>query len=155
MKKTINAIVAVLLSVAIMLSLVGCIGSNREIEQLMSDFEGACNRLDFNAVLDCIDPNISDKLDLAAGIVGMFADMDKEEMFEKLAGFISKEDIGGADFFSSIKIDVKEIEVNEEEATVDVFLSYDFRDEVVEKEAVFSCIYYAEKWYISNFSFVK
>lgn len=40
-------VLAIVLSIAIIFSLTGCSGSNKEIENLMTEFENACNTLQF------------------------------------------------------------------------------------------------------------
>lgn len=152
MRKIFVSVMAIVLSITMIFSLTGCSGSNKAIENLMTEFEYACNTLDFDAVLNCINPKVSDKIKIAAGFVGMFTDTDTDEMFESLADYLSSDDIGGTDFFSSIKIEVKDITVEDETATVAAILTYEFNGEELVRESTFNCIYYTEKWYISSFS---
>ena len=152
MRKTVISLMALLLSVTMVFSLAGCSKSNKEIENLIAKFEQACNDLDFEEVLDCINPKISDKIKLAAGLVGMFTDTDTDEMFETLAKYLSSDNLGGADFFSSIKIEVKDISVKDDSADVSVMLNYEVNGEEIAREATFKCIYYTEKWYVSSFT---
>ena len=152
MRKIFVSVVAIVLSITMIFSLTGCSGSNKEIENLMTEFEYACNTLDFDAVLNCINPKVSDKIKIAAGFVGMFTDTDTDEMFDSLADYLSSDDVGGTDFFSSIKIEVKDISVEDEAATVSTILTYELNGEEVVRESTFKCIYYTEKWYISSFT---
>ena len=152
MRKIFVSVVAIVLSITMIFSLTGCSGSNKEIENLMTEFEYACNTLDFDAVLNCINPKVSDKIKLAAGFVGMFTDTDTDEMFESLADYLSSDDVGGTDFFSSIKIEVKDISIEDETAVVSAILTYELNGEEVVRESTFNCIYYTEKWYISSFT---
>ncbi len=152
MRKVFSSIVAMVLVLSMLLSLTGCGGSSKEIENLMTEFEYACNTLDFDAVLNCINPKVSDKIKIAAGLIGMFTEKDTDDMFESLAEALSSDDIGGTDFFSSIKIKVEDIKVEDETATVSTTLTYDFNGEEIVREATFNCVYYTEKWYISSFS---
>lgn len=144
--------VAIVVLAVMIFSLGGCGKADKEIENLMTEFEYACNTLDFDAVLNCINPKISDKIKLAAGLVGMFTETDTDEMFERLADYLSADEIGGTDFFSSIKIQVEEIDAEEDTAVVSAILTYELNGEQVERRATFDCIYYIEKWYISSFS---
>lgn len=152
MRKIFVSVVAIVISIAMIFSLTGCSSSNKGIENLMTEFEYACNTLDFDAVLNCINPKVSDKIKIATGFVGMFTDTDTDEMFESLSDYLSSDDIGGTDFFSSIKIEVKDISVEDEAATVAAILTYELNGEEVVRESTFNCIYYTEKWYISSFS---
>ncbi|MGN0114791.1 MAG: hypothetical protein ACI396_05650 [Acutalibacteraceae bacterium] len=152
MRKSIICVIAVIVSIAMVLSLSGCGGPEKDIKNLLTEFENACNTLDFDAVLDCIDPKVSDKVKLAVGVVGMFTDSDTDELFDSLADYLSKDDIGGKDFFSSIKIKVEKISVEDDAATVSTTLTYSVNGEETVREASFYCIYYTEKWYISYFT---
>lgn len=153
MKKIFFSVTAIFLSTVMLFSLTGCNGSSKEINNLMTEFEYACNTLDFEAALNCINPKVSDKIKLAAGFVGMFTDTDTDEMFEKLAEYLSDDDdVGGTDFFSSIKIKVEDISVDDETATVSTTLTYKLNGNEVVRESTFKCIYYTEKWFISSFS---
>lgn len=150
MRKTLISVVAIVLCVAMMFSLTGCTQKS-EIKSLIGQFENACNELDFNAVLDCITPKTADSIKMAAGFVGMFTDTSSEEMFDSLSKFMTSDNIGGTDFFSSIKIDVKEIEITEDKATVLTDLTYEINDKKATKEATIKCELYNEKWYIVSF----
>lgn len=144
------SLVSGILLVSMLISLPACGNSSKkEIENLMTEFEYACNTLDFNAVLNCINPKVSDSIKIGVGIVGMFTDTD--DLFEKLADTLSSDDLGGTDFFSSIKVTVNGITVDGEAATVAALLKYEVAGNQMEREATFECIYYAEKWYISSF----
>ena len=78
----IKGIVIVMLIAALVLSLCGCSNDKGEIENLMTEFEYSCNELDIDAMLDCIDPAISDKIKLATGIASMFTNKDSDELTE-------------------------------------------------------------------------
>ncbi len=153
MRKSFTSILSLLLVVAMLFSLTGC-GASSEIKALLQEFESSCNSLDFDAVLDCINPKVSDSIKVALGFVGLFTDKDADDMFNSLAEYLSEDEIGGADFFSSIDIQVGEIAVDGESATVSATLTYELDGEETVREAEFNCIYYAEKWYISDFSIV-
>lgn len=153
MRKLFSSLLVIVLSLALMVSLTGCkVGNNKDIKNLLAEFESSCNSLDFDAVLDCINPQISDKVNLALGLVGMFTDTDKDELFEKLAGFLSKDDIKGAEFFSSIKIEVKDIAVEDKDATVSTIITYNINGDETTRESTFYCSYYIDEWYINAFT---
>lgn len=152
-RKFFICVIAMVMSVVLLCSLTGCNKENKEIENLMIEFEYSCNTLDFDAVLNCINPKVSEKVKLAVGIVGIFTEKDTDELFEKLANYLSDGDIGGTEFFSSIKIDVKEITAKKESAVVLCTISCEAEGQKLVREATFNCIKYAEKWYISKLSF--
>ena len=153
MKRIVVSLVSIVLVMSMLLCMVSCGGQKKEIKNLVSEFENACNTLDFESVLDCINPKVAEGIKFGAGIVGMFTNMTTEDMFGKLADVLSNEDLGGAEFFESIKIDVKDIEIDSETASVSALIKYNVSDKDVEKEAMLKCTYDSEKWYISGLSF--
>lgn len=151
MKKIIRSLMCVLLAAVIVCSFAGC--ANSEIKGVISDFESACNDLDFNAMSDCINPRITGVLDFASGLIGMFTEKDTEEMLDKLSELIVKGEDGAdrEEFFSSIKIKVDEITVEDEQAVVTAIVNYEKSGKETVREAVFTCEYYADEWYINTF----
>ena len=84
MKKIIAVAVMLVLLVTMAFSVTGCQAADKtEIRTVINEFEGACNKLDFDAVLDCINPQIADKVKLALGFVGMFTNTDTSKMDSK------------------------------------------------------------------------
>lgn len=152
MRRIVALSITVILLLTIIFSLMGC-GSKNEIEDLMSNFQKACNSLKFNEVLDCINPSISDKIKLATGFVGMFTDTDTDKMFDSLASYLSKDKVGGKEFFSSIKIDVNDIKTDGDSAKVSAVITYKIKDKEITNNTTFNCIRNNEKWYISSFLF--
>ena len=152
MKKTLRAVVAFMLIVVMSLSLVGCNNDKKDIENLMLEFEYACNTLDFDAVLNCIDPKISDNIKLASGLLGMFTETDTDAMFEELSDYLlDSTEVGGTSFFETIKIEIEEIDMDGDVAYVTTSLKFNVTGEEMERVATFGCIYYTEEWYIADF----
>lgn len=153
MKKSIRAVVALLLVLATVFSLAGC-GEKDAIKNLIGDFESACNVLDLNAMLDCLAPSISKTINFAGSFIGLFTDMDIESLLDKLAALMTGEkDWSGSEFFSSIRIKVKDVAVNETSASVMTTISYTVFGKDNEKNATFKCIFENDRWYIAGFAF--
>lgn len=155
MKRVSRNIVLTVLIFVMLFSVVGCanLKNSSDIKKLMNNFESSCNELDINGILDCINPSIADKIKLAVGIVGTFTDTPTDELIDVISGALTSDSsIIGTEFFESIKIEVEDIEIVEDNATVTTVLSYTIADETYEKSAVFECIYYTGEWYISNFN---
>lgn len=148
-----KGIIIVMLVVTLVLSLCGCRNDKGEIENLMTEFEYSCNELGIDAMLDCIDPAISDKIKLATGIASMFTNKDSDELTEELVGMLTGDSsLNADDFFSSIKIETKEIKTKKETGTADAIVEYSIAGEKFKKEATFNYVYNMEKWYISSFN---
>lgn len=146
-----NKLVFFVLITTMVLSLCGCSNDKGEIENLMTEFEYSCNELDIDAMLNCIDPVISDKVKLATGIASMFTDKDPDEFTEELVGVLTGDNsLNADDFFSSIKIETSEIKTKKETGTADAIVEYSVSGEKFKKEATFNYIYNMEKWYISS-----
>lgn len=154
MKKT-HKILAILLTIALSTGLLCSCGSEKkEIKSVIGNFEKACNNVDFNEMLTCIDPMISEKIGLVTGLASMFTDMGSEELLNKLSKLLTNDDTLDADsFFSTVKIKVGDITVNESIATAHVSLKYEFGENITEKNAIFDCVCKEGNWYISGFSF--
>lgn len=147
-----KGIVIVMLIAAMVLSLCGCSNDKSEIENLMTEFEYSCNELDIDAMLNCIDPAISDKIKLATGIAGMFTDKDSDELIEGLVGMLTGDNsLNADDFFSSIKIETSDIKTKKETGTANAIVEYSVAGEKFKKEATFDYVYNMDKWYISSF----
>ena len=153
MKKLIKKTLCIVLSALLCWVLVGCSVHDGEIKEVISDFEEACNELDFNDMLDCINPRITGTLEFATGLLGMFTDTDTEEMLEELSNLIIDGESGAdrKEFFSSIKITVDKIEVEDEQAVVTAVVKYKNSGRETVREATFSCEHYADEWYINTF----
>lgn len=147
-----KGIVIVMLIATMVLSLCGCSNDKSEIENLMTEFEYSCNELDIDAMLNCIDPAISDKIKLATGIASMFTDKDSDELTEELVGVLTGDDsLNADDFFSSIKVETTDIKTKKETGTANAIVEYSIAGETFKKEAIFNYVYNMDKWYISSF----
>lgn len=152
MKKAVSISLTILLLFTMAFSLTGC-GTKGDIKDTVKSFEKACNELDFNGVLDCIHPTVSGAIKVATNLAGFFADTNSEEMFDKLSEYLSDSNFGGKEYFSSLKIDVKNIEVEETTAKVYVTFKYKVNDKESERDAIINCTVDNEKWYITTISF--
>ncbi len=153
MRKFAMSAICLALSIVMICTFASCGGASGKIKDLVSRFEASCNTLDPNAVLDCIDPKISDTFKLGMGLVGMFTGTNTDEMFEKLGSLLTKGDVGGKDFFESIEIEVEDVKTSKDKATVEAKIKYDVSGVQMDSEAVINCIQSEDEWYISGFSF--
>lgn len=153
MRRIIIVAVTIVLLLSNVLTMMSCNSPKKEIESLISRFEIACNELDFEGALDCINPKTADGIKVGAGILGLFSDATAEEMFVKLAGLLTKGDINDSSFFSSLDIEIDSISIDEEKASVEALVTFEMSGTNVIREATIKCVYYADRWYISDFSF--
>ncbi len=156
MKNNVSKKMAFVLVVLVLIALVGgCSSADKgDVEALMSEFEYACNTLDIDAMLDCIDPDIADGIRLSIGLAGMFSEVDSADLVEEFANLVM--DNGHVDanaFFSSINIEVEDVSVEKDTAVVEAIVEYSVSSEDFKKMATFECVNYMNEWYISYFMF--
>ena len=150
MKKFKN-FVALILIIVLSVSVCACGNQNNEIKTLTNNFENACNKLDMNAMLDCIDPDISESVKKLTGLIGMFSDKDTDELLDSFAKVLFSElPENSKEFFSSIKIKLDNIETDEDSASATAEITYEISGEDNKSNANFEYTRIDEKWYISN-----
>lgn len=153
MRRIICTFMALLLAVSMVFSFASCSGEKGEIKTLIKNYENACNDLDMEAILDCINPSIASKIELATGVLGMLTGADSDELFDKLSGLLSTEALGGKDFFGSLKIKVKDIEIDGDTAVVTADISYTVKDKSTQEEATIDCVRVDDVWYVGTLGF--
>ena len=142
---------ALILIIALSITMCACGNQNNEIKTLTNNFENSCNKLDMNAMLDCIDPDISGSVKKLTGLIGMFSDKDTDELLDSFAKVLFSElPENSKEFFSSIKIKLDNIEIEEDNASASAEITYEILGEDNKSNATFEYIRIDEKWYISN-----
>ena len=154
MRRVVYSVMAVLLVFMMMFALTGC-GAKSEIKGVINDYEKACNEVDFEGILACMHPNDADKIKLAAGIVGFFGNVDADQMLDKLSSFLSTKINISKEFFESLEITVDEIDVDDDKANVDVFVTYTLNGQETTVEADMDFVKYEDAWYIKKFNLDK
>ena len=142
---------ALILIIVLIVSMCACGNQNNEIKTLTQIFENSCNKLDMNAMLDCIDPDISGSVKKLTGLIGMFSDKDTDELLDSFAKVLFSElPENSKEFFSSIKIKLDNIEIEEDSASASAEITYEISGEDNKTNANFEYVCIDEKWYISN-----
>lgn len=149
--KIFKSLAALFLIIALSISMCACGNQNNEIKTLTKNFENSCNKLDMNAMLDCIDPEISGSVKKLTGLIGMFSDKDTDELLDSFAKVLFSElPENSKEFFSSIKIKLDNIEIEEDSASASAEITYEISGEDNKSNANFEYTRVDEKWYISN-----
>ena len=149
--KIFKSCAALFLIIALSVSMCACGGQNNEIKTLTKHFENSCNKLDMNAMLDCIDPDVSGSVKKLTGLIGMFSDKDTDELLDGFAKVLFSElPENSREFFSSIKIKLDNIEIEEDSASASAEITYEISGEDNKSNANFEYTRVDEKWYISN-----
>lgn len=149
--KIFKSLAALILIMAMSVGICACGSQNNEIKVLTKNFENSCNKLDMNAMLDCIDPDISGSIKKLTGLIGMFTDKDTDELLDGFAKVLFSElPENSKEFFSSIKIKLNTIEIEENSAIASAEITYEISGETNRSNADFEYICIDKKWYISN-----
>lgn len=149
--KMFKRIISVILLVVLSITVCACSTQESEIKTLTKQFENSCNKLDLNAMLDCIDPDVSGSVKKLTSLIGMFSDKDTDELLDNLASVLFTElPENTKEFFSSIKINIDDVEIEEEKAFASAEIIYDISGEENKTNANFDYICIDKKWYISN-----
>lgn len=154
MRKSLKNIIVFLLLFVIVLSMSACDNQNNEIKTLTKNFENSCNKVDMNAMLDCIDPDISESVKKLTGLIGMFSDKDTDELLDNFAKVLFSElPENSKEFFSSIKIKLNSVEIEDDKASASAEITYEISGEENKSNANFKYICIDKKWYISDLNF--
>ena len=149
--KKIKSFAALILIIVLGVGMCACSNQNNEIKTLTKNFENSCNKLDMNAMLDCIDPDIGGSVKKLTGLIGMFSDKDTDELLDSFAKVLFTElPENSKEFFSSIKIKLDNIETDEDSASGTAEITYEISGEDNKSNANFEYTRIDEKWYISN-----
>ncbi|MBR5314635.1 MAG: hypothetical protein IKU45_04380 [Clostridia bacterium] len=154
MRRVILSVTAIVLVLTMMFAMTGC-GAKSEIKDVIKKYEKACNEVDFDGILSCMHPSQADAIKLAAGIVGFFGNVDSDKMLEKLSSFLSDKVSFSKEFFESLEITVDEIDVDDDKADVDVFVTYKLNGQETTVEADMEFTKYEDVWYIAKFNLDK
>lgn len=145
---------AIFLIIALSVSICACDNQNNEIKTLTKNFENSCNKVDMNAMLDCIDPDISESVKKLTGLIGMFSDKDTDELLDNFAKVLFSElPENSKEFFSSIKIKLNSVEIEDDKASASAEITYEISGEENKSNANFKYICIDKKWYISDLNF--
>lgn len=152
MKKQSRSLKNSFLIVSICVFLCGCpISEKALIYSTIHSFERACNRMDISDMLNCIEPTIADLFRLLP------IPKDEEQRSEFLLNIVDVIYVIDADsaneiidFFESVEIKVKNVEVGTRRATVDAILVYTIDGVKTEEYITIILLERGGKWYIAS-----
>lgn len=134
--KLTRRLAALVLGLALVLSLVGCGGNSdeQEIRSTLKSFASACQQLDLNAMLDCMSPDAATPLRGGASLAGTLTGKTPEEILDAAVPFFFGSDYASSDFLRSLRLKVEDIAVAEDSATALCTLSYTLDGEKKEQD---------------------
>ena len=149
-------IATVLLALSLSITLCAC-GDKSEIRDTIDDFEEACQELDLNDLLECIEPSTAATLRAGAGLLGNLTGQSSAELLDSVVPFLFGENYGDSDFLNSIDIEIEDVAVNEDTATAMGTVSFLFHGKTVVKNADFRLVKQGSEkdtdWYITDIDF--
>ena len=156
--KLARRLAALVLGLALVLSLVGCGGNSdeQEIRSTLKSFASACQQLDLNAMLDCMSPDAATPLRGGASLAGTLTGKTPEEILDAAVPFLFGSDYASSDFLRSLRLKVEDIAVAEDSATALCTLSYTLDGEEKERDMSVQLVKLEMDgqtgWYISSLS---
>ena len=154
MKKKISIVLAVVLVAAIALSLTAC-GAAGGVKKTLRTFEKACNDLNVEAALECVDPAVSGLLKLGAGFLGAISGQTSEELFTQLSSALGAHaDTIGVESFKTMKIKTGKVTTSGDTAYAAVNLTYTgLTGQEESRDAVVKLRQSEKTWYITGIDF--
>lgn len=155
LNKAFRRLAALTLCLLLFCVLTGCGGAKSQVRATLNRFESACQQLDLNAMLDCVDPDTAELYRAGAGLVGGLAGMDSEETLDSIAPLLFGENYTSSEVLTSLKLKVDDIAVSGSNATALCTLSYTASNgEPTQRELTVTLIQAevdgARNWYISD-----
>ena len=155
MKKALRYLVVIMLVVTMNFGMTGCASKASQIKDTLSEFEYACHNLDVNAMLKCIDPDISDPIRLGLALVSTFTDADYEDLVDGLFNNIGDSEFGSSfdaeDFLNTISVSDAKLKTKKHRATVTCKINFELAGEQFKRDATIEMIEKDDKWYIYRF----
>lgn len=155
MKRIVRCFVSIILIVTMAFGMTGCVSKTSQIKDTLSEFEYACRNLDVNAMLKCIDPDISDPIRLGLALVSTFTDADYEDLVDSLFDNIGASEFGSSfdaeDFLSTISVSDAKLKTKRHSATVTCKVNFELAGEQFKRDATIEMVEKDDKWYIYSF----
>ena len=150
-----NKIILVSLILIITLSISGC-GEEKQCANQVQSFVSACNELDAEGILSCMDPSIADPIRIAFGVLGTLTGNELNDVLDGIINVLIKglqifnDEIEVDQIFSSMSVKIDKIEVNGEYAKVNGKVSFHLFGKQMKKDMVVDMKETDDVWYIEK-----
>lgn len=155
MKKVLRYLVTIMLIVTMTIGMTGCTSNASQIKDTLSEFEYAARNLDVNAMLKCIDPDVSDPIRLGLALVSTFSDADYEDLVDGLFDNLGASEFGSSfnaeDFLSTISVSDAKLKTKKHRGVVTCKINFELAGEQFTRDATIEMIEKDDKWYIASF----
>ena len=156
MKKTVTRIFSVILVLTLLFSLTSC-GEKGKIRGTINSFQKACNALDVEGVVDCLEPTVASILKAGAGLLGGLLGDSNEEVFNKLSSLLGEHSgMVGIESFKTLKIKVNDITVDEDGSSAKAQVTLNFIGLTGEEKTLAATLKLtnaSDRWLLSGIDF--
>lgn len=119
-------------------------------QALLEQFVGACNRLDIEKALACMDPDRAEELQMVFSTISGIG--SNRELIRYAAGlYLKGRSVDVVEILETLRVQPEE----QEGSVLRVAYSYQSEGETVEGKARVECRYQDEQWYLVGFSPVE
>lgn len=143
---------ALVLAVALILStMAGCASS--EVRKVVSNFEQACQTMDTNGMLACLNPTITKPLIGLMSLVGVESLDGVMDLLVEVVDVIDFSDVPAEDVLKTLNIKCDDLAFNDAKnsCTVAATISFVFKGETKEQDVSIKCEIVDGEWYIMSF----
>lgn len=160
MKKICVSLFSAVLVLAVAFSLCSCFNQQsaeseeEKIKAVMTKLQTACNELDVNGMLDCVDPDEAGNLKLAAGAAGLLGKNNADILKKLISKVGDYGDIDAEEFFSSVRITVNSIKLSSDSQSADVAatVTAESNGETKSRDVMIACVQKNGNWYAKDFA---
>lgn len=151
-------VIHVMLCLLMAIQLAGCGKKGQEeCENVLNEFEYACNELDVDAMLRCLHPDVADPVRTLLSLTNMISGEETEDIVDMIAsglgGMMEEGNLDSEEMFNSLDIEITDYEENGSNADVYADISFELAGEPMKRYGVFHMQQIDEQWYISSFDF--
>lgn len=151
MKRTNTIIILFLICAVIICSLTGC-GERYDVKKLITSLEKACDSLDVDGILDCLNPRTVDPLRTTLALLGV---SDLNSVLEELGNLLDLEEFEGldsADVIRSLKFEPFDFQFNSDKTDCEVYTKvyYTVNGQELETDVLLYCSEIRDHWYIMD-----
>lgn len=155
MKKVFRYLVTIILIVIMTMGITGCASKASKIKDTLSEFEYAARNLDVNAMLKCIDPDISDPIRFGLAVFSTITDADYEDLVDGLFDNLGVSEFGSSfnaeEFLSTISVSDAKLKIKKHTAVVTCKINFELAGQKFSRDASIEMIEKNDKWYIHSF----
>lgn len=155
MKKLFQKTIILAVMISMALSLGGCSSDTTAVKSTLKEFEYACRKTDLDAMLNCIDPDISGPIRLGLAVYSGATGQDYEDFADsaiaKIVNTVFGENFDSEEFLNNLNITDVKCKAQNEKASVQCKVNFEIAGEKFEQDATIYLYQKDDQWYIYRF----